>query len=236
MFVLALVLGALAQAPAPCNEYAPDNFEIAFSTTKGNFTVVVDRDWASNSADRFWSALHCGHYTGDEFFYFEATTSKYVRWGLSGNTTDDNLWVNATFASDMPTQTNDNGFVSFYQDGLNTGSTQLIINLAPNPELDAALFAPFGQISSTDMAVVNKLYSAYGTQPDPNLVLADGNSYLKQNFPLLDSTFGVFPTVHCTTKVAYCNFDTTDPFAVQCCSGGENCIMGVGCRCLSDSC
>jgi len=233
--VLLLLVGLVAVfAEPPCQDYAPGVFGITFATSKGNFSIQVDPDCALNSADRFWSALHCGHYTPDEFFW--VVPNKYVQFGLSGNTTDDALWVNETFPSDIPTQKNTAGWVSFYTPGMNTGSVQLVINLATNTDFDAQGYAPFGQISANDMKVVQSLYSGYGTQPDVNQILAVGNSYLKQNFPKLDYNVAVTPTVNCAKGTKTCQYVDGDPFAIQCCPSGENCIYGVGCRCLTGTC
>jgi len=204
-------------------------FDITFTTTQGNFTINVTRLWASNSADRFWSALECGHYTTDEFFW--AVSGKYVQFGLSGNPDEDSQWSNVTFESDIPLFNNTYGFVSFYQDGLNTGTTIVVINIGNNTNFDALGMAPFGKISDTDMKVVESLYTGYGTNPDQNMILSQGNPYLQSNFPKLDVNKGVTPSVSCSKGTKYCDYDPTNPFAIQCCTSGENCIAGVGCRC-----
>jgi len=228
-FVIALLAFVLVAAD-PCMEYAPDTFEAIFVTTQGNFTISVTRDWAVNSADRLWSAMHCGHYSSDDFFW--VVPGKFVQFGLSGNVTEDSSWSNLT--SDVVAKSNLQGTVSFYvPSGFNTGSTELIINLADNTEYDALGYAPFGQLAtSQDLSVVKKFYSGYGTQPDEQTIKTEGNSYLDSNFPLLDKTLGVDAKVSCARGTTQCSYVDGDDFAVQCCSSGENCITGVGCRCL----
>jgi len=214
----------------PCLEYAPDTFDAIFITSEGNFTVSVTRDWATNSADRLWSAMHCGHYSTDDFFWVEP--NKYVQFGLSGNVTEDASWSNLT--SDVVAKSNLVGTLSFVApNGFNSGSTEIIINLADNTEYDALGYAPFGQLAtSQDLAVVKKLYSGYGTQPDEQMIKTEGNAYLDSNFPLLDKTTGVDVKVYCARTSEYCNYVEGDDFAVQCCTSGEMCLEGVGCRCL----
>jgi len=192
----------------------------------------VTRDWAPNSADRFWSALECGHYTPDEFIW--VVQNKYVEWGFSGNTTDDSLW-NVTFPSDVRTQPNAYGYVSFYENGVDTGTVLLIINLANNTDFDSEGLAPFGLINSAGMMTVEKFYSGYGLAPDQSQILSVGQSYLKQNFPNLDYNIALYPTVHCPPLEKTCVFDPTDPFSIECCTNGESCIAGVGCRCLDNA-
>ena len=39
---------------APPDAASPDSFQVKFQTTKGDFTVQVNRAWAPNGADRFY--------------------------------------------------------------------------------------------------------------------------------------------------------------------------------------
>ena len=50
------------------NLTAPDSFKALFKTTQGDFTVEVDRSWAPNGADRFYSLVKNGYYDGTRFF------------------------------------------------------------------------------------------------------------------------------------------------------------------------
>jgi len=212
-------------------EYAPDTWDAIFATTKGNFTINVNRDWASNSADRLWSAMHCGHYATDEFFYFDKNVK--VLWGLSGNPTEDTAW--SPLVSDVLVQKNAYGYVSFWApNGIDTGATEIFINLGSNSNYDQQIMAPFGVINSTGMQVVEKLYSGYGTAPNDTLIVQQGTPYLTTNFPLLDKTTATDVHVYCARASETCSYIAGDNYAVQCCSGGESCIMGVGCRCLGD--
>jgi cyclophilin family peptidyl-prolyl cis-trans isomerase len=235
MKALLLLLGvATVFAQAPCEIFAPMNYSVLFTTTKGNFTVNVDANWGINSANRFWSALECGHYTKDEFIWVQA--GKAVQWGLSGNTTDDSIWMANTFPSDIPQNNNTYGWVSFVQNGTDTASVILAINLGTNPDYDAAGFAPFGFINSADMKVVSSFYAGYGMTPDEDDILTEGTPYLTTNFPLLDSNLAVTAEVTCPVGERYCNYITGDQFAVECCTVGESCIPNAGCRCMTDNC
>jgi len=93
--------------------------------------------------------------------------------------------------------------------------------------------APFGLINSTGLQVVQKLYAGYGTAPNETLILQQGSSYLETNYPLLDKTTTTDVHVYCPRTEPTCAYIAGDNYAVQCCVGGENCIMGVGCRCLA---
>jgi peptidyl-prolyl cis-trans isomerase A (cyclophilin A) len=63
----------------------------------------------------------------------------------------------------------------------------VFINFADNSFLDKDGFPPFGQVV-TGMDVVDKLYSGYGrqNQPDQRRILREGNGYLQADYPLLD--------------------------------------------------
>jgi len=232
MSLLFLTLVAFTFAD-PCYEYAPDTWDAIFATTKGNFTINVNRDWAPNAADRLWNGMHCGHYATDRFFYVDPKVQ--VRWGLSGDPTEDASWDPIT--SDSLVQKNALGYVSFWApDGLNTANTEIFVNLASNSQFDQKIMAPFGSINSAGMQVVQKLYSGYGTAPNETLILQQGNAYLDTNFPNLDKTTANDVKVYCARAAETCSYIPGDNYAVQCCTGGEQCIAGVGCRCLNAEC
>jgi cyclophilin family peptidyl-prolyl cis-trans isomerase len=65
--------------------------------------------------------------------------------------------------------------------------TQVFINYGDNSYLDADGFAPFGQVVA-GMDVVERLHGyEKGKEPDQRRILREGNAYLDQEFPLLDS-------------------------------------------------
>jgi len=221
-----------ALADDPCYEYSPDSFDAIFATTKGNFTISVTRDWAPNSADRFWSAMHCGHYGTDAFFWVEPKIK--VQWGLSGNPSEDASWSNLT--SDVLVKKNTAGYVSFYApSGFNSGNTEIFVNLGTNPDYDQATLAPFGLVNDTGLQVIQKFYSGYGTTPNDTDIRTQGTPYLQTNFPLLDTTSATDVHVYCARTAETCQYIDGDNYAVQCCTDGEQCITNVGCRCLPDA-
>jgi len=171
-------------------------------------------------------------YSTDEFFWVEPKTK--VQWGLSGNPAEDASWTPLT--SDVLVQKNTAGYVSFYApNGINSATTEIFVNLASNPDYDQQIMAPFGLVSNTDLQVVQKFYSGYGTTPNETLIRTQGSPYLEANFPLLDATLATDVHVYCARTSETCQYIAGDNYAVQCCSGGESCITGVGCRCLDDN-
>ena len=67
----------------------------------------------------------------------------------------------------------------------NSRTTHLFINLGDNAKLDAMGFAPIGRVTS-GMDAVDRIYPAYGEEPDQAQIAAQGNAYLEKQFPRLD--------------------------------------------------
>ena len=154
-----------------------------FTTSKGPFVVEVHRDWAPNGADRFYELVNNHFY--DEARFFRVVPNFVVQWGIQADPAVQLNWRTKTIPDDPVAQTNRRGTITFATSGPNSRTTQLFINLADNPRLDALGFAPFGQVIS-GMSVVEGLYSGYGQTPDQNQIQMQGNAYLQSQFPKLD--------------------------------------------------
>ena len=175
--------------PAALNEKAPDTFKATFDTSKGSFTVTVNRGWAPNGADRFYNLVKNGFY--DDVRFFRVLDGFMAQVGIHGNPTIAKAWVGARIQDDPVKQSNRRGYVTFATGGPNTRTTQIFINFRDNLALDKQGFAPFGEVTS-GMNVVDRLYSGYGEGapsgkgPDQQRVQAEGNTYLNKDFPRLD--------------------------------------------------
>jgi peptidyl-prolyl cis-trans isomerase A (cyclophilin A) len=145
--------------------------------------VEVHRDWAPNGADRFYDLVNNHFY--DEARFFRVVPNFVVQWGIHADSAVQLNWRTKTIPDDPVTQTNRRGTITFATSGPNSRTTQLFINLADNPRLDASGFAPFGLVIS-GMNAVEALYSGYGQTPDQNQIQAQGNAYLQSQFPQLD--------------------------------------------------
>lgn len=190
LVVAALTLGALSSVdlkdPATLTEQSPVTYNARFDTSKGVFVIAVTREWAPHAADRFYNLVKNGFYDGTRFF--RVLDDFMAQFGLNGNPEIQRPWQSAGLADEPVLQNNLRGFVAFAKESMpNTRFTMAFINFKDNSFLDKDGFAPFGQVMS-GMDVVDKLYSGYGrqNQPDQRRILREGNKYLLADYPKLD--------------------------------------------------
>jgi peptidyl-prolyl cis-trans isomerase A (cyclophilin A) len=117
--------------------------------------------------------------------FFRVVDGFMVQFGINGDPGISKLWRLANIPDDSPNQSNKRGFITFATAGPNTRTTQLFINFADNSFLDRQGFTPFGKVSS-GMDVVDSIHSGYGEQPNQGVIQAQGNAYLKKEYPDLD--------------------------------------------------
>src|SRR5690348_5436358 len=186
-----MLLGGLAGCRSKPKEAgpAPASFRVRFATTKGDFTVLVHRDWSPRGADRFYELAKMRFY--DDNYFFRVLPGFIVQWGISGDPKVAKDWSVLTISDDPPKESNKRGTVTFATAGANSRTTQVFINLNDNASLDNRGFTPFGEVSE-GMSVVEHLYSGYGEGapqgpgPDQNAITDIGNAYLEEHFPSLD--------------------------------------------------
>jgi len=176
--------------PSQAKEQAPDRFRARFETTKGDFVVEVRRDWAPHGADRFYNLVNVGFFDGA--YFFRVVEGFVAQFGLNGDTRVDGPWREATIPDDPPKRTNARGTLAFAKtERPNSRTTQVFVNLHDNGKLDAAGFAPFGEVVR-GMDVVDALNAEYGDGPpygkgpDQRGIVSMGNAYLKRQFERLD--------------------------------------------------
>jgi peptidyl-prolyl cis-trans isomerase A (cyclophilin A) len=169
--------------PSTLKATAPDEYEVTFKTTAGDFVVKCTRAWAPLGADRFYNLVKHGFFTDAAFF--RVVPGFVVQFGLNASPAVNAVWEKAAIKDDPVTQSNHTGFLTFATAGPNTRTTQLFISLGENARLDSMGFAAFGQVT-TGMDVVQKIFSGYGESPDQAQITATGKPYLDKNFPKLD--------------------------------------------------
>ena len=186
-----LALAALVGSPAAtrANEAAPATFRARFETSAGTFVIEVHRDWAPQGADRFYELVNSGYFDGVRFF--RVLPGFMAQFGIHGDPKVSAKWRDQNIPDDPVLKSNTRGMVSYATAGPGTRTTQVFINFGDNRMLDPQGFAPFGQVIE-GMAVVDKLYAAYGEGaprgrgPDQGRIQAEGNAYLERDFPKLD--------------------------------------------------
>ncbi len=170
-------------------QQAPDSFRARFSTTQGDFVILVHRAWAPHGADRFYNLVRSGFYDGVRFF--RVIPGFMAQFGIHGDTGLTAAWRPRTIPDDPVRATNGRGMVTYATAGPATRTTQIFINYGDNRRLDGSGFAPFGQVVE-GMDVVDKLYGGYGEGapngrgPEQYRLNVEGEKYLARQFPKLD--------------------------------------------------
>ena len=161
----------------------PDTFQVKFETSKGEFIVEVHPSWAPKGAARFRELVESGFYDGCRFF--RVVPDFVVQFGINGDPKVQAQWRDKTIEDDPVVRSNKRGYVTFATRGPNTRTTQIFINLNDNSRLDEMGFVPFGAVVS-GMSVVDSIESKYRQVADQGRIEAEGNAYLKENFPDMD--------------------------------------------------
>lgn len=177
-------------ADAFWEQAAPDVFQAAFTTTKGEFVIEVHREWTPRGADRFYNLVRAGFFDDSRFFRVRAAF--IAQFGIPGDPQVATRWMQETIADDPVRESNTRGTVGYAMTGPDARTTQLFVNLADNSRLDAEGFAPIGRVIA-GMDVVDALYAGYGEESGGGMrggkqqkLFAEGNRYLDVAFPKLD--------------------------------------------------
>jgi cyclophilin family peptidyl-prolyl cis-trans isomerase len=187
---------------------APTCFMARFITSVGAFTIEAHRDWSPYGVDRLYSLLRASYY--DDTRIYRVVPGWVAQFGYSGVPLlqsvqtiipDDPVVPNAT---GYPTS-NRRGVLAFsaaYDSAMTHATnrtTELYINLANHPQLDALGFTPIAIVTSGLEQTVDAFYAGYGEMSDacglhgfrPCLgpaeadILGQGDAYLDDHFPNL---------------------------------------------------
>lgn len=170
---------------------APDSFRVDFETSRGRFTAMARRAWAPNGVDRFYYLTK--HHYYDSTYFFRVVESFVAQFGISGNPAINAAWRARRIPDDAVRHSNTRGTIAFASQGPNTRTVQLFINLKDNAKLDTygSGFPPIAEVVD-GLSVVESLYSGYGEGapsgfgPRQDLIMGQGNEYLRRYFPRLD--------------------------------------------------
>jgi peptidyl-prolyl cis-trans isomerase A (cyclophilin A) len=161
----------------------PDSFRVRFETTRGNFVVQVFRPWSPRGVDRFHELVNAGYFT--DVAFFRVLPGFVAQFGMHGDPAINRQWSDRPIPDDPVVQSNKRGTIVFATAGPDTRGNQFFINFSDNAGLDGQGFSPFGRVVD-GMSVVDSIYAGYGEAPDQSRVAAEGNEYLKRDFPRLD--------------------------------------------------
>jgi peptidyl-prolyl cis-trans isomerase A (cyclophilin A) len=177
--------------PSKATAEAPATFKVKFETTKGSFVVEANREWSPNGVDRFYNMVQIGYFK--DIAFFRAIEGFMVQFGIHGDPRVNATWRTAQIPDDPVKKSNTRGMVTFAKTGAPDSRTvQIFINYSDrNTRLDTMGFSPFGKVIE-GMDVVDSLYTGYGEGaprgkgPSQGQAQAQGNVYLKAQFPQLD--------------------------------------------------
>jgi len=178
--------------PSKANFKAPETFQAKFETTKGDFVIEVNREWAPNGADRFYSMVKVGYFHNTAIF--RAVKNFMFQFGIHGVPEVAKAWQNAPIKDDKPAgHSNLPNTISFAQTGApNSRSSQMFINLGNNASLDrgrngGAGFYPFGQVVK-GKEIIGKINVEYGENRGnvQGEFVSKGNAYIQDKFPRID--------------------------------------------------
>ena len=199
VFALVICLESVAQQPSGAktetaaklmnpkspemNKQAPPKYLANFSTSKGEFTIEVNRSWAPRGADRFYNLVLNGFF--DEARFFRVVPGFMVQFGIPADPKVAAVWREARIPDDPVKEGNKRGNVTFATSGPNTRTSQMFINFGDNSALDSQGFAAIGRVTE-GMKIVDSLHAGYGERPDQGRIQSQGNAYLTKEFPKLD--------------------------------------------------
>ena len=165
-------------------------YRVRIDTTKGSFTLEVNRVLAPRGADRFYHLVETGFY--DDSRFYRVIAGRFAQFGIAGDPAIAQRWRNETFPDDPVRASNVRGTFAFAMTGPDARTTQIYINTSDQLRQDDQGFAPFGKVIE-GMQVVDRLYSGYGEQSGGGMrggkqgrLFEEGNAYLDREFPLLD--------------------------------------------------
>lgn len=190
LFISVILIGCKKESfdAAWTQEQAPEVYKARFETTKGNFEIVVTRNWSPNAADRLYQLLKHNYY--DNAIFYRVVPDFVAQFGNT-NTAQMNQWKSVPIPDEAVKHSNIRGTISFARSGKDSRDLEIFINLDDNTTLDTLAyegvkgFTPLGKVEK-GMEVVDALYSGYGETPmgNPNLYLNRNLFY--QTYPKLD--------------------------------------------------
>ena len=193
LLILGIVAFGKAQVPdtSILTQKAPEVFQAVFTTTKGDFTIEVYREWSPLGADRLYQLLKTGFYNNNCLFRVQKPF--VVQFGIGDDKEVNHFWDKLPVKDEPVKAQNLKGTISYARDGANSRTTQLFINLADNYKLDTVNyngvrgFPPVAKIIG-GFEVVEQFFGDYGFEPAnyQDSAMVQGNAYWRRKFDGLD--------------------------------------------------
>jgi len=188
-----LTFSSFSQVPdtSILTQKAPEVFQAVFTTTKGDFTIEVYREWSPLGADRLYQLLITGFYNNNCLFRVQKPF--VVQFGIGDDKEVNYFWDKLPVKDEPVKAQNLKGTISYARDGANSRTTQLFINLADNYKLDTVNyngvrgFPPVAKIIG-GFEVVEQFFGDYGFEPAnyQDSAMVQGNAYWRRKFDGLD--------------------------------------------------
>src|SRR6202171_6146515 len=121
-------------SPSSLKTTAPATYQVKVTSTKGEFTIEVHRDWAPLGADLFYNLVKNGFY--DDASFFRVIPNFMAQIGINAKPAVTKVWETAGIKDDPVKQSNTKGFVTFATSGPNSRTTQVFFNFKDNSFLD----------------------------------------------------------------------------------------------------
>lgn len=171
------------------NETSPENFTARFETSKGNFDILVTREWSAKAADRFYQLLK--HHYYDNAIFYRVVPGFVAQFGNS-DTIKMRNWEKFKVPDEQVIHGNEKGTLSFARGDKETRGTELFINFNDNQFLDTLNYAgvkgfpAFGKVTK-GMESVDSIYSGYeeATMKKMDTFYINRSQFLN-SFPKLD--------------------------------------------------
>jgi homoserine O-acetyltransferase len=169
---------------------APDTAYLRFETNQGAFVLELVRAWGPIGADRVYNLARLGYYDDTRLHRVRADI---VHFGIHGDPAVNAAWGAAPLPDDPPRSVNRRGtFALAFPAQPNSRTTQIYINKTDNARSDPEPFTILGRVIE-GMDVVDRLYAGYGEESGGGMrqgkqgpLLAGGNAFMDQRYPLLD--------------------------------------------------
>jgi cyclophilin family peptidyl-prolyl cis-trans isomerase len=175
---------------------SPDSFLVKFTTTKGDFNVLVHRGWAPLAANRFYQLVSHHFYDGCVIYRVAQAKSCngafVVQFGMVNNQRINKAWEALPFNDEPVTVPQRAGGVVFARGGPNTRSYEVAVTVTACPEMDTIRngavkgFPTFAEVE-TGLDVIKQFNSKYGNSVfDHEDSLSLGRAYFDRAYPGLD--------------------------------------------------